>query len=238
MMKMMNNNRLRSSSSSHPLLNLTCNDERNNIIASKQGRVNILRCCSQILMCHCMNKHCKNDPIHTNDVWCQQLEVHPCEPEPSCNELQLDHNKCIKLPEVNRWLLIMLIILGVSIALVILILICMIGYKKLKAFRLRRSKKSGSQSHIRMTIASSPNVASQVVYMETGQPQSSQCEQPSGCSSWNRQKNSTASNFNKPSNNMTKFSHQQHQHRNTNYGQKFSKDIIKPTRSFLQRAVS
>lgn len=223
--------------SSRPMLNITCNDERNSIIANKQGLANILKCCSQILMCQCFEDHCNNDPDYKNGIWCEQVRIHGCKVGPDCDGLNLDTKKCNALPEVGKWLFYLLIAIGVAIAFAILVLICMIGYKKFKAFK--SNKKTGSQSHIRMAIASSPNVTSQVMCVDTANPSQYSQSRASSMSKAKDSGTSSKSGYNsrgssRQSDRMSKLPQQQ---QTTNHGQKFSRDAIKPTRSFLQRAV-
>ena len=268
----------------YPLLNVTCFEERDSIIGVKEGRADILKCCSQELMCVCFKRHCENDMNYKGGKFCKFLDTHQCHMTLDCQDLGITYEKCMALPNVNRWLLLVLIVLGAAVAFSILVLICMIAYKKFKAYNKVKKHGGGSQpTHLRMALAPRPNVTSHVMYTgaSSQQPSSSSSSSAAASSAAASQQasrnsknssvrvcsggggvghgksssasSSSSTNYNRGSSNKPSTSLSSNRggggggssgsvssasKQNSNYGHKFSKASSKPTRSFLQRAVS
>nr|XP_027206128.1 uncharacterized protein LOC113799658 [Dermatophagoides pteronyssinus] len=149
------------------MLNVTCDNERNNIMAGQPGSVILLRCCSEYFMCQCLEKRCQGG--NNNDVWCVYIKKHPCKIEPECyhkHVVTIDNDG--NSPECDvfksnwrNWLLTFIIYMSTFVAAGIIILIFLVGYKKLKAYY--QMKKRKRRTEIRFSLATTPNVDSVVV---------------------------------------------------------------------------
>ncbi|UXI17676.1 hypothetical protein NH340_JMT03619 [Sarcoptes scabiei] len=144
-----------------PSLNITCDNERNSIIASKKGSIALLKCCSELLMCDCMMEKCEKDSAYKNDPWCKRLETAPCR---LLNPDACQRTECDQLESQIGWIIILMIALGIIIAAIILILIIIVTYKKfLSASSRTGSKKSHHRTQMQLGISPRPNIDSVVI---------------------------------------------------------------------------
>lgn len=206
---------------SEPLVNLTCNEERNNLIEHKSGPANVLQCCSQYFFCVCANRLCKTKE-YINTQWCIIFKNQPCEIQSSYRDSCQPADKvCGSLAESrSSSFIILLAIVGALLGLVILVIICIVGYKK-----FGKEKKGGK---IYYGITPNPNVASAVVVSKNK-------TMPFKRGSFKESTNKTISNLSnsKASSNRTSTSRASSKPKSSNRNSKTGKI----SRSALERAV-
>ena len=168
------------------MLNVTCDNERNNIIAGQSGSIILLKCCSEYFMCKCLQQHCRLDMNNDADVWCKFIRKNPCRIQPKCYDkhvVTIDNNG--NSPECEafksnwrQWLLTIIIYGSTIVATGIIVLICLVGYKKCKAIykikysEKKRKRQQPQRTELRFTLATTPNVDSVFVVDKLSRVQS------------------------------------------------------------------